>query len=274
MSRNDVYGRPDRRYTDAREHPGLVWRLGGRIAANVETTFRSAQVADACATAAKAAEAGSSHGALYKAAFDRREAWLKPPRAQASKIALRDRLFIGMGDAGVYETQANLHPVHGLPRLPASAIKGCLRAWCEARFAALQAQSPEEAARFDRATLTWLFGSEPGARKRVPGAVVLHDAWWVPGSTRRPLIAEIDTPHHPAYYAGAVAQPSDMDDPSPNPQLAVGGAFLFGVDHAGIGAEWAAHCMAWLQSALAETGLGGRLTAGYGRFAAPASEST
>ena len=119
-----------------------------------------------------------------------------------------------MGDAGICETQLTLHPQHGMPLLPGSSLKGCLNSWGRSRVRRLAASDPAAAARFDPSLLTWLFGNEPNDRGGVAGALIVHDAWWVPRSAAEPLVREVDTTHHAPHYSGAVRQPSDMDDPN------------------------------------------------------------
>ena len=259
-------------------HLGLVWRFGGCFDATAADSFRSRHAQGVCCELA--ANPGPRQRDLYRAAFYRRKHWLSAPgRAEVISLELTGRLFSGLGDKGVFETQASLHPVTGLPRIPGSAIKGVLRAWVKQRHRLLTAENSELAAQLP---FLWLFGVSDGDAGSAgaeaanaadaaesadsAAALIIHDAWWDPESQRAPLELEVDTPHHALYYTGAADAASDTDDPNPNPQLAIAGRFLFAIDHAGIGAEWAGVCMQWLQACLAENGVGARTTLGYGRM--------
>ena len=273
----------------AARHVGLAWRHAGPLRiidpdkSDGAIIYRAAHVSRTVALANRrdpAAPAGANDLA-YRRAFDRRKQWFDNHGAVWRRVTIDGRLFTGLGERGVYETQAALHPVTGLPRLPGSGLKGLLRAWC---FHQHQLHAQADAA-FAQAlplsALRRLFGHAPLPKAdaaRLPageaeddspmaGLLQIHDAWWDPDSDVGPLANEVDTPHHPDYYAGRAPYARDTDSPVPNPQLAIAGTLLLAIDSTHIGQEWATLCMEWLLAALAEEGAGARRTAGYGRMA-------
>jgi CRISPR-associated protein Cmr6 len=137
--------------------------------------------------------------------------------------------------------------------IPGSAQKGLARA--AARESGL-----------DQAARTVLFGaSEAGDGDPDAGYVLFHDAWWVPGSEHSPLVPEIVTVHHPEYYATeGERDATDFDSPVPNVQVAAHGCFLFGVECQDL--AWSALARDLLAGALQDLGIGGKTSAGYGRF--------
>lgn len=182
-------------------------------------------------------------------------------RAATRSLKLVDRMQIGLGAVSALETNVTLHPLHGMPYIPGSSVKGALRAWLYQRVKVMPADGKK---REWQILFTELFGDIKGDDVTA-GALLIHDAWWVPEVV--PLVREIETPHHADYYTGNAPAPTDFDDPNPITQMAVQGSFLFAIDHANVGKEWAGLCMGELTNALAENGIGGRtFAAGYGRF--------
>lgn len=162
------------------------------------------------------------------------------------------RLFIGLGEAHVLETNLTFGHPYGVPMIPGSTVKGLARA--QARRGAL-----------DAATVGILFGQQTDQPdENDAGYLIFHDAWWVPESAPTPLVREVVTVHHPDYYGreGRV-DATDFDSPNPNAQLAARGAFLFVVE--GVGG-WATLGLALLRAALVNEGIGGKTAAGYGYF--------
>jgi len=163
------------------------------------------------------------------------------------------RLFIGLGEAHVLETNLTFSQPYGVPMIPGSTVKGLARA--QARRGAL-----------DAATVGILFGQQTDQPdENDAGYLIFHDAWWVPESAPTPLAREVVTVHHPDYYSheGREEDATDFDSPNPNAQLAARGAFLFVVE--GVGG-WATLGLALLRAALVNEGIGGKTAAGYGYF--------
>jgi CRISPR type III-B/RAMP module RAMP protein Cmr6 len=244
------------------QHPGLFWRFGGVVPLAKDDSWRDTHVQASIKLMDRAGD--YAHGRSYFLSFYRRQAWFEmngsPQRAEVQSVSIKQRLKTGVGEPGVFECQVALHPTSGLPRLPASGLRGLLKAWC------LSELNEQHAEGISKADLIALFGNRFGDPHQQAGLLVLHDAWWDPASTRGPLELERDTTHHPEYYAGNDCEATDFDDPIPNPQLAVAGKMQLIVSHANIGPAWAKVCMQWLCRALAQRGAGASKNTGYGRF--------
>jgi CRISPR-associated protein Cmr6 len=110
-------------------------------------------------------------------------------------------------------------------------------------------------------------GDFPGSGETI-GAVVFHDALFVPGSAGdRPYAEDVLTVHHKQYYneRGRGGGPNDYDDPNPVSFLTVkpGARFLLALSGA---PEWTDFALRELLGALVEWGVGGKTAAGYGRI--------
>lgn len=194
-------------------------------------------------------------------------------RAHRSGTAkLRSRLLIGQGRAAATETSLTFHPMWGVPVIPGSALKGLARA------ALADELSTQE--------LDSLLGTNDQA-----GRITFYDA--VPDKGEFTLALDGQTPHHGAYYGGDAADertartarstaPTDADSPVPFSFLTVvktdflvhlGARDESGRAHdkknpdariennAALDKVWTA-----LMTALADLGIGGKTSAGYGRF--------
>jgi len=108
------------------------------------------------------------------------------------------------------------------------------------------------------------------------GAVVFHDALYVPQSARddKPFAVDVLTVHQKDYYnqQGRRGGPTDYDDPNPVSFLTVkpGAQFLFALSGP---TEWTEFALRELVEALIEWGIGGKTSAGYGRFKVDGYES-
>ncbi len=175
----------------------------------------------------------------------------------ADELDLLGRLYIGLSRESALETGMTVQHAWGLPMIPGSALKGI------SRHVARTASTLRDEAE----AIAYLFGSDDDAHPE-SGAVVFHDAWWVPGSAATPFAAEVVTPHHGAYYAMGSRHATDFDKPVPAPQIAAQGRFRFVVQG---DPAWARLALALLRLALTTHGVGGKTTSGYGLFAAPAT---
>ncbi len=224
--------------------------------------------------------------ALYRKAY---ECWQTLAQDQEAPFACwqgklaNKRLYLGRGEAAasVLETAVTLHPVYGVPYIPGSTLKGLARACAESPLGQTALQGLGAAILRQRASggagqtaptpqvIDILFGRKPsdGSGRRDAGEaghLLFHDAWWIPDSAETPLVAEVITVHHREYYrTQGEAQPADWDAPTPIPQIAVRGAFLFAVE--GV-QPWASWGLQLLVQALQTQGLGGRSHVGYGFF--------
>ena len=193
---------------------------------------------------------------FYRRAYARwTRATADTSRFRSVSLKLKTRLFIGLTGGGMLETGCAISRPHGTPYIPGSSVKGVVAAHARERL--------DESGD----TFRELFGARPteDSPDALSGLIAFHDAWWVPGSAERPLVEEVVTTHHPAYYAGEGATPAtDFDSPIPNAQVAAQGEFLFVV---GGPSEWLDFAQRMLVSALTTNGAGAKTRAGYGLFA-------
>lgn len=114
------------------------------------------------------------------------------------------RLAVGLGGASVYETSITLHHIYGIPYIPASAVKGVLRAFIiEKHFGGNEdkAQKNED--------FSFVFGT--GGDEGNKGSVIFFDAF--PLKVPK-IVVDIMNPHYPDYYNGS-APPADYQSPVP-----------------------------------------------------------
>ncbi len=232
-------------------HPGLLLQRG---LANDDPGIKAEHVKRICRGTADP---------CYRRAYARwTRATADTARFRSVSLKLKTRLFIGLTGGGMLETGCAISRPHGTPYIPGSSVKGVVAAH------ALQ--------RLDESgdTFRELFGARPteDSPDAMSGLIAFHDTWWVPGSAERPLVKEVVTTHHPAYYAGEGATPAtDFDSPIPNAQVAAQGAFLFVVEGP---SEWLDFAQRMLVSALTTNGAGAKIRAGYGLFAPPETGAT
>lgn len=257
------------------EHPGLVWRFSAVpcnvASAAVRSSYKTAHVERVCLASAPSVSR-SAYGKIYKHAFERWDTWVSA-KSQTLLVKVENRLLIGMGGASINETQVLLHPVHGMPYLPGSTLKGALRAWLVAQIEAMPVDQQVHADAL-RSQLEPLFGSAHDDLTGQGGQLIVHDAWYKPDGSP-PLLRETETPHHSAYHAGKQAVPTAFDNPIPVAQIAVRGSYLLAVSHANVGQAWAKQALDWLGQALRDPvrgGLGGKaFSGGYGRLISAAT---
>jgi len=214
----------------------------------------------------------------YEAAFQRWKDWLVMNSCVTLEATLASSLAVGLGNESPLEVGLTVHHTYGMPIIPGSAIKGvCLRGakrW--------QQQKQQELKRsMDAGTigagelskqievigkqLLVLFGDT--AQK---SSFVFWDAWYDPESPDdargKPFHRDVITVHHPKYYQGADAWPTDFDDPTPIPFLVVrpGARFLFAISAPT--KEWGKFAKNLLSWCLQNLGIGGKTNAGYGYF--------
>ncbi len=265
---------------DGHQHPGLVWRFAGLPNAPADGAspaghYKADHIAELIGLTGEHWPK-TAHALFYQSAYWRWHAWLRT-RASHCEAQVAGRLQLGTGSPTVFETQVLLHPVHGMPYLPGSTLKGALRAHLDAR---IEARSPALSAAGDAdkekenttalaQMMCALFGEQLDDGTGNAGALTLLDAWWIPGSGK-PLVREVETPHHSAYYAGRADVASAFDSPIPVAQLATEGRFLLAIAHARAGQAWADEALDWLLAALGDPAMGGlgskAFSAGGGRL--------
>jgi len=160
----------------------------------------------------------------------------------------------GMGLEHPVENGFVWHHTLGVPCLPASSVKGLVRAWAEHWL------------KEDQGAILRIFGD--AAEGAGVGSVIVFDALPVAPVA---LMAEVLTPHDGGWRQGNAAAPSDWHSPVPIPFLAVApeAKFLFSAaprPGAATGAEDAKTFMAWLAEALQWLGAGAKTSVGFGRF--------
>jgi CRISPR-associated protein Cmr6 len=215
--------------------------------------------------------------ALYQDAFSR---WTDSfPRAGlylSEQLTLTSRLIIGLGSENVLETGLRLHHTYGVPIIPGSALKGLASHYCHDVWGQRQRESPaQENLRFRRngngSYHEFLFGTTADG-----GVITFHDALITPQSLHEgALRLDVMTPHHPQWQTNQ-APPSDFDSPNPVSFLSVAGTFAVRLSWCGPAEatqdqarKWVTLAMTLLREALAEWGIGGKTSSGYGRLVPP-----
>lgn len=199
---------------------------------------------------------------VYTDFFNRWREVLETSGAVLREAEVIGRLVAGLGGETVIETGLTLHHTYGVPYIPGSSLKGSARAYAIANLDGVWAKNG--------AAFRTLFGGLPIAPGKKPeekgraGIVVFHDALPLPGSCK--IYNDVMTVHHKLYYSGDMkSPPADWDSPTPIPFPSVHGRFLIAT-YAPSAPEWAESAMSLLKMALAERGVGGKTSSGYGRF--------
>ncbi|MDK4697621.1 type III-B CRISPR module RAMP protein Cmr6 [Kingella negevensis] len=190
-------------------------------------------------------------GDLYDLAFNR---WVEhtedEKRFAFTAAKINGRLYTGMSSATALETGLTTQHTYGMPMLSGSSVKGAMAAFAE------KIRLPENV----RAVL---FGDEDNA-----GAVIWHDAWWIPNNGKNPFVGEIVTTHHQQYYNGEDIKLNEMEmeSPIPNQQIACQGSFYFVVEASENATAWAKFANNLLCQMLEQQGMGSKTASGYGYF--------
>ena len=196
--------------------------------------------------------AGISFSDFYRHAFER---WVSitSDNQRFTHVCARvvGRLYTGLGNAGTLETGLTTHHTYGMPMLAGSSVKGAVRAYAENIG-------------LDKHIVRELFGNDPDDDSDpLSGALVWHDAWWVPKGQDKPFAAEIVTVHHQQYYNQEQIEADEMESPVPNQQIATQGGFYFVIEGQ---AQWAKFAATLLHQMLQEQGMGSKTASGYGYF--------
>ena len=184
------------------------------------------------------------------------------------------KLLHGMGSPHVRETSLTIHPVYGVPYIPASSIKGSLRNWVlHAFFDRDEKRLEQDEALTDeqqkmKAIFYDLFGSQESQ-----GFIQFHDAFASEDVTLKP---DVMTVHFREYYDGN--KPA-TDDQNPLPiafYTVESSYFEFIVTiakkpkrdlHSGYTTSQLIELtQAWLSTMLEEHGIGSKTATGYGYF--------
>ncbi|MGH8012910.1 MAG: type III-B CRISPR module RAMP protein Cmr6 [Candidatus Binataceae bacterium] len=180
------------------------------------------------------------------------------------------RLIVGLGSENVLEAGLRLHHTYGVPIIPGSALKGLASHYCHEIWGQRHdATASEDNQRFrcDGKHHKLLFGTTEDG-----GVITFHDAWIVPQSLSDTLHLDVMTPHHKKWQLNQ-APPTDFDSPTPVTFLSVAGTFELRLSWSGPtdvssdqAGAWTALAMRLLLEALAEWGVGGKTSSGYGRL--------
>jgi CRISPR-associated protein Cmr6 len=189
----------------------------------------------------------------------------------SAQLVTTGRLIVGLGSENVLETGLRLHHTYGVPIIPGSALKGLASHYCHDVWGQRHdAAAPKENKLFRRGGgyHSLFFGTADDG-----GVITFHDAWIAPESlSDGALRLDVMAPHHPKWQMNE-APPTDFDSPVPVTFLSVGGTFDIRVSWSGPAAArpeqrqaWTALAMQLLREALAEWGVGGKTSSGYGRL--------
>lgn len=246
-------------------HPGLILH---RYLTNQSDRDQERR---ALLKATQQATSSESLNALYMEAFARWDGSFPQDNLHRwERLAVAGRLVVGLGSENVLETGLRLHHTYGVPIIPGSALKGLASHYCHDVWGQRHdATASEENRLFQqgRARHSLLFGTTDDG-----GVIAFHDAWIVPESLSDALRLDVMTPHHPRWQTSQ-APPTDFDSPNPVSFLSVAGTFDVRLSWSGPAATppdraaaWAALAMQLLREALAEWGVGGKTSSGYGRL--------
>lgn len=251
-------------------HPGLL--LQRYLTEQTNPRERRA-LFDAALTASRS----DSLCAMYTDAFERWTRALATGTAhQAKDLATTGRLLVGLGSENVLEAGLRLHHTYGVPVIPGSALKGLASHYCHDAWGQRHSKNAAEENHLFRrggGHHSLLFGTTEDG-----GVITFHDAWVTPVSLRDgSLRLDVMTPHHPRWQMND-APPTDLDSPVPVSFLSAAGTFDIRLSWSGPAATpseqaeaWTVLAMTLLQEALAEWGVGGKTSSGYGRLVPPDS---
>lgn len=246
-------------------HPGLILQRYLTGPSNDSEERR------AVLDAAQRAASSESLSSIYGEAFARWAGSFPQDNLHRSeRLAVAGRLIVGLGSENVLETGLRLHHTYGVPIIPGSALKGLASHYCHEVWGQRQDAAVSEANKLFRrggAHHSLFFGTTEDG-----GVVTFHDAWIAPESLSGALCLDVMTPHHPNWQTNK-APPTDFDSPVPVLFLSVAGTFDIRLSWSGPATTppdraeaWTALAMNLLREALAEWGVGGKTSSGYGRL--------
>lgn len=229
------------------------------------------------ATARLSTQQNPASVARLKAFAARQKALCEALGGQCVTLTTDGPLVTGTGLSHPVENGFTFHPTTGMPYLPASGVKGLLRAWTEV-WAGLSDEAKRE-----RVAL-W-FGAvqgKDGQEEDEAGALVFFDA--VPAD-KVTLGCDVLTPHMGGWYEQgdrlsdrnfASVAPGDWHSPVPSPFLVLkaGARLQFGIaprltgeaTHDACARAAVGLALEALKAALEWIGAGAKTAAGYGRL--------
>lgn len=254
-------------------HPGLILQ---RFLVRQSDPEERRKLLDAARDAARSDSLRAVYAEAYRQ-WERSFAGGTPFRSE--RLTNAGRIMVGLGSENVLETGLRLQHTYGVPIIPGSALKGLAAHYCDEVWGQrhLGDAAPQENKRFRRKRPAdegegeyhrLLFGTTEDG-----GVITFHDAWIVPESLADgALHLDVMTPHHPKWQTNE-APPTDFDSPNPVSFLSVAGTFDVRISWSGPAGTppdkaeaWAGLAMEILREALAEWGIGGKTSSGYGRL--------
>jgi CRISPR-associated protein Cmr6 len=236
----------------------------------------------------------------YSRSFQRWRTSFSAPGDRVFELVLASRLLVGHGNSSAVGVDITLHHTWGVPVIPGAALKGLVAHFVDAVYGPDDPQrkpweqAGDERTRANYQGVTWhdrRIGRGPGAVYRAmfgapdaemdeemrergfdagasAGLVTFHDALYIPsgGPNDRPFAVDVLTVHQKTYYdSSGGSPPNDYDSPNPVAFLTVrpGVRMLFALSGP---PDWTQLAERLLLDALREWGVGGKTSAGYGRF--------
>jgi CRISPR-associated protein Cmr6 len=179
------------------------------------------------------------------------------------ELTTQSRLIVGLGSDSVLETSIKLHHIYGVPYIPASAIKGVLRAyriwklaeWNEEKFKEIEKRIDENKPNGDKEKkIIKIFGNQ-----QQKGKLIVLDAY---PTNFEGFDIDIMNPHFPEYY-DEDKPPADWQNPTPITFLAIpkGTEFKFFFKNTSV---YDQNLENDLKEAFENIGIGGKTSLGYG----------
>ncbi len=179
------------------------------------------------------------------------------------ELTTQTRLVVGLGSGSVLETSIKLHHIYGIPYIPASAIKGVLRAyriwkladWNEERFKEIERRVDEnKPSSEEEDKITKIFGNQ-----QQKGNLIFLDAYPI---SFEGFDIDIMNPHFPDYY-DKDKPPADWQNPNPITFLTIpeGTTFEFFFKNSEI---YDRNLESDLKEAFKYIGIGAKTALGYG----------
>jgi len=246
-------------------HAGLYWN---KFFDQWGYDFKSIKENDGCGKRAwiQKFEGARGHQTQLTNDHGRQKELVKKLAGHCAPYILQSSFVIGMGYEHPVENGMAWHPTLGVPYLPASSVKGLVRAWAQDWAQDWQSDP-------DQADITRIFGdSDRGA-----GSIIFFDALPIEPVQ---MMAEIMTPHDGGWrIKDDDTTPSDWVSPTPIPFLAVetGAKFCFAIaprckNDSKEGKSDIDLVKGWLTQALDWLGAGAKTSLGFGRFITPCQQ--
>lgn len=199
---------------------------------------------------------------LGEALAARQGAVMEGAKARGEEVLLEPyvvqwRLIVGSSYGKALEVGLQVHPLYGVPYIPASALKGATRHWCRVA----------EHDRTKKKVFEAVFGTQSGA-----GQVTFYDAYCrarlVNGKEdeARPFfIEDVLAPHYRGWYEQGTA-PAEWEEPKPVKLLAVRKGVRVALALSSRDGEVLRTAMEWVKECVEWYGVGAKTRKNYGRL--------